>query len=71
MTWEPASDPEAYATTKAWTLTEGDGKKAVSVQFENAAQLWSASARDTIALDTHAPQVTIEEPDDGQWIGRD
>ncbi|MDP3722363.1 MAG: fibronectin type III domain-containing protein [Candidatus Omnitrophota bacterium] len=65
------TDPEAYATTKAWTLTDGDGEKAVYVQFENAAPLWSASARDTIALDTHAPHVTIEEPDDGSSIGRD
>ena len=52
------STPEAYATTKAWTLTSGSGTKTVYVQFQNAPGNWSGSFTDTIVLDTTAPTIS-------------
>ena len=49
------SAAEAYATTKTWTLTAGDGTKTVYAQFQDAAGNWSTAATDTIVLDTTAP----------------
>ena len=49
---------EAFATTKAWTLTSGAGTKTVYAQFGDAAGNWSASFSDTIVLDTTAPVVS-------------
>jgi PKD repeat protein len=43
---------EPYATNRAWTLSAGDGAKTVHVQFADAATNLSASATDTITLDT-------------------
>jgi hypothetical protein len=51
---------EAYGTKKSWNLTPGDGAtKTVYAQFKDAAGNTSASAWDTISLDTTAPSVTI------------
>ncbi len=63
------SAAEAYAPTKAWTLTGGDGSKTVSAKFRDAAGNWSAAASDTIVLDTSAPMVTIGSPRDGEVLG--
>ena len=52
------STPEAYATTKTWTLTTGAGTKTVSVQFRDAAGNWSGSFTDNIVLDTTAPTIS-------------
>src|SRR5262245_61139506 len=52
------STAENYATTKAWTLSNGAGTKTVYVQFRDAAGNWSASATDTIVLDTTAPTIS-------------
>ncbi len=49
---------EAYATSKTWTLSGGDGTKKVYVQYEDAAGNASSSASDTIVLDTVAPVTT-------------
>jgi Bacterial Ig domain len=49
------SNAEAYATTKAWTLSTGSGTKTVSVQFMDALGNWSGAFSDTIAVDTTAP----------------
>jgi len=57
--------PEPYATTKAWTLTSGDGTKTVSVKFADRAGNWSAPASDAIILDTVDPSVRITAPPDG------
>jgi len=41
---------EPYATTKAWTLTTGDGAKTVYVQFKTGAGLESTPYSDQITL---------------------
>ena len=55
-TW---SDWEAYATSKAWTLTSGDGTKTVYAQFKDGAGNISTNYSDTIILDTSAPIGSI------------
>jgi len=52
------STPEAYATTKTWTLSSGDGTKTVYARFSDAAGNWSGAYSDTIVLDTIAPTTT-------------
>lgn len=47
--WEP------YTTSRAWTLAPGDGLKTVSAQFRDASLNVSATASDTILLDTTPP----------------
>ena len=54
-TW---STPEAFATTKSWTLASGDGTKTVYAKFSDNAGNWSGSYSDTIVLDTVAPATT-------------
>jgi hypothetical protein len=49
------SASEAYATSKTWALTSGDGTKTVYVQYQDVAGNWSTAATDTIVLDTTAP----------------
>jgi Chitobiase/beta-hexosaminidase C-terminal domain/RHS Repeat len=53
------STPETYATTKAWTLTTGDGTKTAYVKFKDSAQNWSIPYSDTILLDTTPPTGTV------------
>lgn len=43
---------ETYATSKSWTLTEGEGTKTVYVQFRDALGNVSGSVNDGIALST-------------------
>ena len=62
------SAAEAYATTKAWTLTSGDGTKTVYVKFKDTAGNWSGAFSDTITLDTTAPGITITSPVDGAVV---
>ena len=52
------SAAEAYAPTKAWTLTTGSGTKTVYVQFSDPIGNWSPSFTDTITLDTTAPTIS-------------
>ncbi len=49
VTWSTA---QAYATTKSWTLTSGDGTKTVYAKFKDNAGNWSVSYSDTITLAT-------------------
>jgi chitodextrinase len=49
---------EAYATTKAWTLSTGAGTKTVYVQYKDALGNWSAGLTATIVLDTTAPTIS-------------
>jgi len=56
---------EAYATTKPWMLSSGDGEKTVYVQFKDAAENVSSTYSDTIILDTTAPSVTSTNPING------
>ena len=60
------STPEAYATSKSWTLTSGDGSKTVYAKFQDPAGNWSAAANDTIILDTTPPTVPTVT-DDGTY----
>ncbi len=62
------STPEAYATTKAWTLTSGDGTKTVYAKFKDAAGNWSSAVSATISLDTTPPVITFTSPKDGQIL---
>lgn len=48
-TWSSA---EAYANSKAWTLTSGDGTKAVYVKFKDTVGNWSSTVSDTIPVMT-------------------
>ncbi len=53
------STPEAYGTTKSWTLTSGDGEKIVYAKFKDTPGYWSIPYNDTIVLDTTPPTGTI------------
>lgn len=57
------SIPEAYATTKSWTLTSGNGTKTVYVKFKDVAGNWSGAYSDTIILDTTAPTTPVVTDD--------
>jgi hypothetical protein len=56
------STPESFATTKAWTLTSGDGTKTVSAKFKDNAGNWSIAYSDSIVLDTVQPATTTSPP---------
>ncbi len=58
------SAAEAYAISKTWTLTAGDGAKTVYAKFKDAAGNWSAPASDAITLDT-VPPSAVTVTDDG------
>ena len=47
-----------YGTSKAWTLSTGDGTKTVYAKFKDAAGNWSAATTDTIVLDTVLPIIS-------------
>jgi chitodextrinase len=49
---------QAYATSKTWNLSEGDGSKIVYVQFKDHLGLVSTCS-DTIVLDTAQPTGTV------------
>jgi hypothetical protein len=46
------STPEAYGTTKSWTLSPGDGTKTVYAKFKDVPGNWSTTYSDTIELRT-------------------
>jgi hypothetical protein len=56
------TDPETYATSKLWTLTDGDGQKTVYARFSDKAGNTSGPASDTIILDTTPPVLSIDAP---------
>lgn len=62
------SIPEAYNTTKAWTLTTGDGAKTVYVKFKDVAGNWSVPYSTSIILDATKPLITITVPQNGAVI---
>ena len=55
-TWTTA---EAYAATKAWTFSSGDGAKKVYVQYQDKTGKWSAAASAAVTLDTVKPTGSI------------
>ncbi|MEK6527794.1 MAG: discoidin domain-containing protein [Nitrospirota bacterium] len=64
-TW---STPEAFATTKAWNISTGDGTKRVYVKFKDTVGNWSTAYSATIILDTIPPQINIISPQDNEII---
>jgi len=58
---------QTYATSKLWTLQEGDEVKTVYVQFRDQAGLISTYL-DTIVLDTSPPTILITSPITGYEI---
>jgi len=50
---------ESCATSKAWTLSAGDGSKTVYVRYQDNAGNISAPTTDTSALDTTPPTGTV------------
>jgi len=55
LTW---TEPETYADTKAWNLSDGDGLKRVYVIFSNGTYI-SPAYFDTITLATTPPNTTV------------
>ncbi|MFC1709660.1 hypothetical protein ACFL2J_06370 [Candidatus Omnitrophota bacterium] len=53
------STPEAYSTTKNWTLDSSVGTKIVYVKYSDSAGNWSDSFSDSIFFDDTAPIITI------------
>ena len=49
----------SYNAAIAWTLSGGDGARAVYAQWRDAAGNWSAVTSDTITLDTAGPTGTV------------
>jgi subtilase family serine protease len=56
MNW---TTPEAYATTKAWTLSSGGGSKTVFARFKDNAGNWSTTVGDSILLSTAKADLRI------------
>jgi len=50
---------ESYATSKAWTLSTGDGSKTVYARFKDNAGNVSTAVSSTLTLDTIAPTGSI------------
>jgi hypothetical protein len=53
------STPEAFAITKAWSLSWGDGIKTVYVKLQDNPGNWSTVYSNTIILDTTAPTCGV------------
>jgi hypothetical protein len=53
------SDWQAYATSKTWTLANGDGSQTVYARFQDNTGNVSANATDNITLDTSAPTGSV------------
>jgi hypothetical protein len=54
-TWSTA---QAYATSRLWGMTSGNGQKTVYAKFNDSAGNWSTAYSGTIILDTINPQTT-------------
>lgn len=61
---------ETYATSKAVTLTSGDGLKTVSIKVRDDVGNESSIVTDTITLNTTAPTVTISSGPDYSKISK-
>lgn len=58
---------EAFAASKAWSLTTGDGSKTVYAQFRDTAGNVSATASDTIVFDITPPTGTVTVNSGAAW----
>jgi flagellar hook assembly protein FlgD len=55
--------PEAYATSKSWTINTGDGTKTIYAKFKDNAGNWMiVPCSNSITLDTTPPTVAITSP---------
>ncbi len=61
--WEP------YAISKAWTLPDGDGPKAVYVRYQDGIGSLSAVYSDTVALDTTNPSGGLVIAEGATYVG--
>ena len=52
------STPQAYATSRSWVLTAGEGLKTVSVRYKDSSDNWSYSFSDTIQYETTQYQLS-------------
>lgn len=55
---------ESYATSKAWSLTSGDGTKTVYIKFKDGVGNESSTYSDSIILDTTYPTIDNVSVDD-------
>ncbi len=63
------SEPwETPSSTKAWTLTTGDGTKTIYYQVMDSAGLISDIYSDTIVLDTNPPKISETVPGNGTIV---
>lgn len=62
------SAPEAYTSTKTWTLEASDGPKTVYAKFADQAENWSEPASATIVLDANPPTLEILTPRSGSEV---
>jgi len=61
------TEPEPYATARAWTLTPVDGARRVYAKYQAGNGVWSGPVWDSILLDTTAPTVSIS-PTGGTYM---
>ena len=59
---------EAFAASRSWQLSAGDGPKTVSVHFKDAAGNWSTTYSADTTVDTVKPMLQILTPLDGAII---
>ncbi len=60
---------ESYSTSRAWTLSSGDGTRTVYVQYKDGSATVSPSYSDSIVLDTTLPTGTITIDDGALYTG--
>ncbi|MEK6568559.1 MAG: hypothetical protein AABZ27_07490, partial [Candidatus Omnitrophota bacterium] len=63
--WNAVTSSVSYLATIPYTLSTGDGTKALYCWYKDAAGNVSSSNTDSIALDTTLPAVTITSPTSG------
>ncbi len=63
--------PEAYAATKAWQVSAGDGPKTVYVKYTDSANNTSSAYSAAITLDTTPPALTLSTLPDGSITNND
>jgi hypothetical protein len=56
------SEAEAFAATKQWTLSAGDGVKTVYARFKESIGDWSSPVSASVTLDTQPPSLAIGNP---------
>jgi subtilisin family serine protease len=60
---------ETYGTSKSWTLASGEGTRTAYAQFRDALGKSSATATDTISVDTTVPTGTLSIAGGASYVG--